>query len=109
MLGQDLVAHLATRHEVIPTRRHDVDITDSASVTRALDQAQPESVIHAAAFTAVDECQARAELAPLRRLELHHVGAVVGEQHRAVGPGEEAREVEHAHARQRSRHPTSVR
>ena len=63
MLGQDLVAHLATRHEVIPTRRHDVDITDSASVTRALDQARPESVIHAAAFTAVDECEARAELA----------------------------------------------
>jgi dTDP-4-dehydrorhamnose reductase len=63
MLGQDLVAHLATRHEVIPTRRHDVDITDSASVTRALDQARPESVIHAAAFTAVDECEARADLA----------------------------------------------
>ena len=40
MLGQDLVAHLATRHEVIPTRRHDVDITDSAAVTRALDQAR---------------------------------------------------------------------
>jgi dTDP-4-dehydrorhamnose reductase len=59
MLGQDLVAHLATRHEVIPARRRDMDITDSASVLRAVEEVHPESVIHAAAFTAVDDCETR--------------------------------------------------
>ena len=43
-----------------------------------------------------------------RSLDLDHVGAEVGEQHRAVRPREDAREVEHADAVER-RHPRIVR
>ena len=40
-------------------------------------------------------------VAALRALDLDHVGAEVGEHHAGVGPGEHAREVEHAHAAER--------
>jgi len=63
MLGQDLIAQLSVRHQVVPLPIDEVDITDSTAVMRALGQHRPDSVIHAAAFTAVDECERQAELA----------------------------------------------
>jgi len=69
MLGQDMVACLAVHHEVIPLTRSDADITNPGSVTVALQSVKPEIVIHAAAFTAVDECELRPELAMLVNAE----------------------------------------
>jgi dTDP-4-dehydrorhamnose reductase len=63
MLGQDLAAHLAARHEVLPLGRSDADITDSRAVARAIASRSPDVVIHAAAFTAVDDCEQKPELA----------------------------------------------
>ena len=61
MLGQDVSACLAAQHEVIPLARSDADITDPGSVSGALERARPDVVIHAAAYTAVDECELRPE------------------------------------------------
>ena len=63
MLGQDLVAHLRSRHEVIPLVRADADITDADAVDRAFKDSSPEAVIHAAAFTTVDRCESERDLA----------------------------------------------
>ncbi|HET6869711.1 MAG TPA: dTDP-4-dehydrorhamnose reductase [Solirubrobacteraceae bacterium] len=55
MLGQDLVAAAkAAGHEVLAFPRADLDITDSAAVTRALADARPDVVVNSAAWTNVD-------------------------------------------------------
>ena len=63
MLGQDLTAHLEGRHQVVPADLPEVDITDLGLFQRTLDSTRPDVVIHAAAITAVDECETRRELA----------------------------------------------
>lgn len=63
MLGQDFTALAAPRHEVLPLDLPEVDITDPGAVARCVADARPEAVIHAAAFTAVDECERRPEVA----------------------------------------------
>src|SRR5205823_2322884 len=51
------------RHQVIPLTRSDADITDATRLLRAFEEHRPDVAIHAAAFTAVDECESRAEIA----------------------------------------------
>ena len=63
MLGQDLAAHLRGRHQVLGADLPEVNITDLSLVRRALQSAQFDAVIHAAAFTAVDECENHPDLA----------------------------------------------
>jgi dTDP-4-dehydrorhamnose reductase len=63
MLGQDLVEHSAVRHEALGLDLAEADITDLAQVQRFFKTTKPEAVIHAAAFTAVDECERQPELA----------------------------------------------
>ena len=63
MLGQDLALHLAARHEVLPLCRSDADITDCRAVVQAIASRGPDVVIHAAAFTAVDDCEQKPDLA----------------------------------------------
>src|ERR1700682_1166287 len=63
MLGQDLMLHLAARHEVLGLERAEADITSADQVLRAVKTKDPEVVIHAAAFTAVDDCERWPELA----------------------------------------------
>jgi dTDP-4-dehydrorhamnose reductase len=63
MLGRDLVIRLESRHCVLPLTRKDVDITDPGLVDRAFDKAEPDIVIHCAAFTAVDDCELQPEVA----------------------------------------------
>ncbi len=63
MLGQDLTAHLLARHQVIPLSRGDADVTDSCLLAQAIDNRKPDVVIHAAAFTAVDDCEKRPDVA----------------------------------------------
>lgn len=63
MLGQDLVAELQSRHEVIPLTRSAADITDAGRIAGAIERARPQVVVHCAAFTAVDDCESHASLA----------------------------------------------
>jgi len=45
--------------EFYSTSREDLDITDQAAVSQILNDFRPELVINAAAFTYVDECEAK--------------------------------------------------
>jgi dTDP-4-dehydrorhamnose reductase len=53
MLGTDLVAHLAPRHEVTAVDL-DVDVTDPVAVRDCVRAARPEAILHLAAWTDVD-------------------------------------------------------
>jgi dTDP-4-dehydrorhamnose reductase len=57
MLGRDLVAHLAPRHEVTAVDL-DVDVTDAAAVRACVEEVRPEAVFHLAAWTDVDGAEA---------------------------------------------------
>lgn len=70
MLGQDLAPLLEARHELLPVDLPEVDITDADAMARAVDTGKPDVVIHAAAFTAVDDC----ELQPERAFLVNSVG-----------------------------------
>ena len=59
-LGRDLVEHLGTRPglEVVAVDRTELDITDRAMTLAAFDAVCPRWVIHTAAWTDVDACEA---------------------------------------------------
>jgi dTDP-4-dehydrorhamnose reductase len=63
MLGQDLAPQLEGRHELLPVDLPEVDITDPDAMVRCVDAGKPDVVIHAAAFTAVDDCERQPERA----------------------------------------------
>ena len=62
-LGRELVGHLAGRPglEVVAADRADFDITDRGATLAAFEAAAPQWVIHAAARTDVDGCEADPE------------------------------------------------
>ena len=57
MLGGELVALLAARHEVRACGHADCDITDQVAVSRAFAEFSPQSVINCAAMADVDGCE----------------------------------------------------
>lgn len=63
MLGRDLTAHLQARHRVIEADLPDLDITVPQLIEKAVHAERPDVVIHTAAFTAVDECERRPDIA----------------------------------------------
>jgi len=63
MLGQDLAALLEKRHRVFALSRDEADVTDARQMARAIELAQPEIIIHAAAMTSVDDCELQPDLA----------------------------------------------
>jgi dTDP-4-dehydrorhamnose reductase len=57
-LGVDVVAHCAAMgDEVVAVDRTQLDITDRSAVRDAIGAHQPDAVINAAAYTAVDACE----------------------------------------------------
>lgn len=63
-LGTDVVAQLKhSGHEVIASDRDTLDITDAAACQSFLQQSKPETVIHCAAYTAVDRAETEVETA----------------------------------------------
>jgi len=64
-LGYDLLRFLADKRdfEVIPAGRSDFDITDYIKVKSYIKNVRPDLIIHAAAFTAVDDCESQKDLA----------------------------------------------
>lgn len=64
MLGHDLVrAAQLTNHDVTATTRPELDVTDRASVERAMRLARPDAVINCAAYTDVDGAEREPEAA----------------------------------------------
>ena len=55
LLGTDLVPVLQRQHEVHGCSLPERDVTDAAVARRAVADCAPDLVIHAAAYTAVDE------------------------------------------------------
>ena len=57
-LGIGVVRAAESRHDIAlhPFSRAELDITDKAVVAEVVDAVQPEVIIHAAAYTAVDDC-----------------------------------------------------
>ena len=66
-LGTDIVltAKFLDGVELVAMTRADLDITDPQAVNAAFDEHKPDVVIHAAAYTAVDDCESNAEQAHL--------------------------------------------
>ena len=62
MLGRTLQRELA-EHEIVVADLPDWDITDDAAFTAKVSEARPDVVIHCAAMTKVDDCEAKRELA----------------------------------------------
>jgi dTDP-4-dehydrorhamnose reductase len=63
MLGKDLVPILSTENEVLGRDIDDFDISDQKRVQKEIETFHPEVVINAAAYTDVDGCESRRELA----------------------------------------------
>lgn len=57
MLGGDLCRTLADRHEVEATNKETLDVSASHTTFATIDAAQPNLVIHLAAWTDVDGCE----------------------------------------------------
>ncbi|MEY2756214.1 MAG: dTDP-4-dehydrorhamnose reductase, partial [Actinomycetota bacterium] len=63
-LGTDLVQHCAEQgDEVAAHARSTLDVTDRDAVRAALHAVMPDVVVHCAAWTAVDACEADEERA----------------------------------------------
>ena len=62
-LGRALQAALGARHETRPLTRAEMDLTDLAATRAAIGDARPDVVIHAGAYTNVDQCETERELA----------------------------------------------
>lgn len=63
MLGRTLLRRLAPRHELAVADLPEVDILQPASLDAAFGAFHPDAVIHCAAMTKVDDCEAKRELA----------------------------------------------
>lgn len=84
MLGQEIVREVAAREGValVPWSRSAFDLTDAAATSRVVAAAQPDVVIHAAAWTDVDGCEGD----PERALRVNGDGTVnVADACRACG------------------------
>lgn len=58
LLGTPLVAELERRHEVVATDTRDLDVTDAVATRSCLREHRPDTVVHLAAWTDVDGCEA---------------------------------------------------
>lgn len=56
-LGRCLLDRVPTDWSIVSTTSSDLDITDLAQVTRAIERCQPDAVINTAAYTAVDNAE----------------------------------------------------
>ena len=63
MLGRDLLPLLSAKHEVLGKDVQDFDITDRKRVEEEIAAYRPDVVIHTAAYTDVDGCEGKRDLA----------------------------------------------
>ncbi len=63
MLGTALCRCLSREHMVIAATKDEFDVTDEGTTRRAIRTAQPDVVVHAAAYTRVDDAETQRETA----------------------------------------------
>ena len=63
-VGHELVRAFAG-HDVVAATRAELDVTDRATVLAAVTTLHPDTIVHAAAFTAVDACESETDRAYL--------------------------------------------
>ena len=63
MLGKDLVPALSVKHQVLGRDIEDLNIADQQRVQKEIETMRPQVVVNAAAYTDVDGCEAKRELA----------------------------------------------
>lgn len=81
-VGFELQRALAVLGEVVPVDFPECDLADPASIRRTIDDARPEVVVNAAAYTAVD----RAETEPEKARAINAVApGLIGEESRRLG------------------------
>jgi dTDP-4-dehydrorhamnose reductase len=56
-LGKELERRLGPFHTVVSLSKNDLDISEKEEVYKKITQLEPQIIIHAAAFTAVDQCE----------------------------------------------------
>lgn len=56
-LGRELERRLGQYHTVVSLSKNDLDISEKEEVYKKITQLEPQIIIHAAAFTAVDQCE----------------------------------------------------
>lgn len=85
MLGTDLCSTAPDGAAVVALDIADVDISDRAQVARALDEARPDWVINAAAYTAVDRAETeRARAEAVNALGPRHIAVEAARRRIAV-------------------------
>jgi dTDP-4-dehydrorhamnose reductase len=62
LVGNEFARHLSARHEVLPLKHSDLDITDSKAVTRLILRQRPDLIINCA-VVGVDTCELDPSLA----------------------------------------------
>ncbi len=62
-VGREVAELLLTEHDVLGLAHADLDVTNPVAVGEAVTAFRPESVVHCAAFTAVDRCESERETA----------------------------------------------
>ncbi len=60
-LGTELVRVLSADYRIVPADVAEMDITDAEAVRRFVLEHEPDCIIHAAAFTGVDDCESMQE------------------------------------------------
>lgn len=63
MLARAIAEVLSSRHQIIGASHGEADIADERAMRHALESAEPDVVVNAAAFTDVDACETQQELA----------------------------------------------
>lgn len=84
MLGRRLVELFSARHEVRAFSRRDLDVTSPERVAEAAAAANPDWVVHAAAFTRVDEAESNPEAFRVNALGSRNMAAAAYSQGAAI-------------------------
>ncbi|MCK9506740.1 MAG: dTDP-4-dehydrorhamnose reductase [Porticoccaceae bacterium] len=83
-LGCALAAKLQVLGNVVALTREQCDLADAAQVNEQLKALQPQIIVNAAAYTAVDKAQSEPELAARLNAELPALLAAYAAEHRAL-------------------------
>ncbi len=79
MLGKRLVEASSARHQTHAFTRRELDITSILAVRRKVEEVQPDWIVHAAAFTRVDEAESNPEAFQVNALGSRNLAAAAFE------------------------------
>ena len=84
-LGHDFVMQAGIAgHNVVPIDYPQIDICDKSSVESCIDTVEPEVIVNCAAFTAVDECETKIDMAFALNADACGILAMAAQRHGAA-------------------------